>query len=430
MQQAPTGCKPPRDPHSMHLPEQITVYRQRRVGVMLLLGFASGLPLALTSGTLQAWLTLEGADIRLVGLFTLAGLPYALKFLWAPLLDRFRLPWLDRRRGWIVLTQLGLVTGLGCMAMLSPRQMPWLVGAVAFAVVFLSASQDIVADAYRADVLHARERGAGAGVFVSGYRIAMLVSGGLALVLADHIGWRQTYLLMAALMASGLIGVWLAPHPDSEAAPPDSVAGAYRLPLAEFARRPGALGILFLIVLYKLGDAFAGTLTTAFLIGDAGFSPTDVGAISKGAGLFALLFGALAGGALMTGLGLVRALLWFGALQAVSNLMFMLLAWAGHDYTVMVSAVIIENLAGGMGTAAFVALLMALCDHRYTATQYAIFSAFAALGRIFAGPAAGVLVHAMGWASFFLLTFFIALPGLVAVWWLRERIQAVDALQA
>ncbi len=391
---------------------------------MLPLGFASGLPLALTAGTLQAWLTVAGLDLRTIGIVTLVGLPYTLKFLWSPLMDRFVPPWLGRRRGWMVATQLGLIAGIAAMAVTGPADAIWALSVLAIAVAFLSASQDIAFDAYRADVLLARERGIGAGISVTGYRIAMLISGAVALILSDHIGWQSTYLLMASLMLIGVATTLLSPEPSSAITPPRTLSEAVWGPIREFFSRSPAVGLLLLIVLYKVGDAFAGTLTTAFLIRGVGFSPTEVGVINKGMGLLATLFGALTGGALMARMGLFRALLLFGLLQAVSNLSFMVLAWTGKSYLVMVSAVAFENLSGGMGTAAFVALLMSLCDHRYTATQFALLSALGALGRVFVGPPSGYLVETVGWVVFFFITFLAALPGLGLLWRLRDYLSA------
>jgi PAT family beta-lactamase induction signal transducer AmpG len=400
----------------------VQAFSNQRILVMLPLGFASGLPLALTSGTLQAWLTTAGVDLRTIGILTLVGIPYTLKFLWAPLMDRFVPPWLGRRRGWMIATQLALIAGITAMAFNVPGQAPWLLGAVALTVAFLSASQDIVFDAYRTDLLHPPERGLGAAVSVTGYRVGMLISGALALILSDRIGWQNTYLMMAGLMSVGLVTTLASPEPVTPSAAPRNLGEALWGPLQEFFSRRPAVGLLCLIVLYKLGDAFAGSLTTAFLIRGVDFSPTDVGLVNKGMGLVATLVGALAGGALMTRMGLFSALLLFGVLQAVSNLSFMLLAWVGKSYPVMVGAVAFENLSGGMGTAAFVALLMALCDHRYTATQFALLSAIAAIGRVFVGPPSGYLVEAVGWQTFFFLTFLVALPGLWLLWRLRHSL--------
>ncbi len=393
--------------------------------VMLPLGFASGLPLALTGGTLQAWLAVEKVNIATIGLFSMVGLPYTLKFLWSPLMDRFSPRWLGRRRGWMAIIQMILAGGICLMASFSPDKMPGAMAAVALLVAASSASQDIVIDAYRTDVLKSRERGLGAGLSVTGYRIAMLISGALALIMADRIGWHTTYLIMAGIMGFTIVFTIVAPETSYSPQPTDmgqAIAG----PLRDFFSRPGAILFLLLVVLYKLGDATAGTLTTAFLIGGVGFSPTDVGTINKGMGLVATLFGAVAGGSLMTRMGLFRSLMYFGILQAVSNLSFMVLAWIGKSYPAMISAVAFENISGGMGTAAFVAFLMALCHKKYSATQYALLSAIAALGRVFAGPPSGFLVASIGWTKFFFVSALVALPGLFLLAWMKMRIESME----
>jgi PAT family beta-lactamase induction signal transducer AmpG len=405
------------------------VYANRRVALLLLLGFASGLPLALTTGTLQAWATVEGLDIRTISFLTLAGSAYTLKFLWAPLMDRFVPPFLGRRRGWIVLMQLCLMGGIAAMGSLSPTDAIVALASLAVLVAFFSASQDIAFDAYRTDLLRADERGAGAAVSVLGYRLAMLVSGGLALVLADSfIGWRATYWLMAGLMSVGVVAAFFAVEPDTAVAPPRTLAEAVTGPMKDFFSREGAVLALTLIVLYKLGDAFAGSLSTAFLIRGVGFSATEVGAINKILGLIATIVGALAGGAMMTRLSLFGALMLFGTLQAVTNLGFWVLAVTPKAYASMALVVGLENLCGGMGTAAFVAFLMALCKVRYSATQFALLSALAAVGRTYlAGPLSGVMVDTLGWAAFFLATFAIALPGLALLWTQRRLIDDIAA---
>jgi len=409
------------------LSEYAQVVKSRRIQIMALAGFASGLPLALTGGTLQAWMTVDGVDLRTIGIFALVGFPYTLKFLWSPVMDRFVPPLLGRRRGWMLLTQAALILGIVAMAVGNPREAPVALGAVALLVAFASASQDIVIDAYRTDVLRPPERGLGAAVFVTGYRIAMLVSGALALILSERIGWKNSYLLMAALMGIGIATTLFGPEPEVRVVPPKTLREAVFSPLTEFLSRRKAVALLLLIVLYKLGDAYAGTLTTAFLLRGVGFSPTDVGTLNKGLGLISLIVGAMFGGTWMVRLGLYRALLLFGALQAVSNLSFMVLSWIGKSYGMLVFTVAFENLCGGMGTAAFVALLMALCDHRYTATQYALLSSLAALGRIFVAPSSGFLVESVGWGIFFFFTALSALPGLGVLWWLREEIGALSA---
>jgi MFS transporter, PAT family, beta-lactamase induction signal transducer AmpG len=416
--------------------DYLGVFRDRNLAVILLLAFASGLPLALTSGTLQAWMTVEGIDLSTIGIFTLVGIPYTWKFLWAPAMDRFVPPFLGRRRGWLAITQVALMAGIAGMALLSPRTDLALLAFLAVFVAFASASQDIVFDAYRTDIAAREQRGIAGALTVVGYRTAMLVSGALALVLVAGsawmagIGWRNTYLVMAGLMAIGLVTTLWGREPQVAAPPPRTLREAFVEPLREFFSRSGAVWMLALLVLYKLGDAFAGSLTTAFLLRGAGFSLEDVGYVNKGMGLAATIVGALFGGALMVQLGLYRALMAFGLLQAVSNLTFMWLAMVGKSYPVMITAVGFENLAGGMGTAAFVALLMAMCDHRFTATQYALLSALASFGRVYVGPVAGYATdpHYLGlaWPTFFLLTFLVALPGLALLAWKRQTIETLD----
>jgi PAT family beta-lactamase induction signal transducer AmpG len=399
----------------------------RRVGLMLALGFASGLPLALTSGTLQAWMTVEGVSLTTIGFATLIGQAYVFKFLWAPALDRYTPPLLGRRRGWLLATQLLLIAGIATMAVLSPGRSLMGLALAAVTVAFFSASQDVVFDAYRADVLPAAKRGAGAAVSVLGYRLGMIVSGGLALWLAERVtGWGGMYFVMAALMLVGVAATLAAPEPKAPPAAPHSLRDAVVEPLREFFGRPGAWALLGLIVCYKLGDAFAGALSTAFLIRGAGFGADEVGLVNKSFGLAATIVGALAGGVAMAKLGLYRSLLWFGIGQALTNLGYWLIAVSPKSLALMAGAVGLENLIGGMGTAAFVALLMSLVDARFSATQYALLSAIASVGRVYVGPATGYLVEAVGWPTFFLLTVAFAAPGLALLVAQRRRIEARD----
>lgn len=393
----------------------------------LVLGFASGLPLALSSGTLQAWLTIEGVDLKTLGWLTVLGLPYTYKFGWAPLLDRFQLGGHrgGRRRGWLVGLQIGMALILWALSFSRPMEpggLAWL-ASLAFVLVVFSASFDIVFDAWRAESLRPEQRGLGAAWSVVGYRLAMLVSGGLALMLADlYLGFAGTYRLMAGLCLVMAVVAFFAPEPSTERAP-TSLRAAVVEPFKEFFGRHGAWWLLAAIVLYKLGDAFAGSLSTAFLIRGAGFSAAEVGAVNKGMGLAATLLGGLAGGVLLARIGLWGGLFLFGGLQAVTNLGFWWLAGLSDPgITDMTWVVLLENLAGGMGTAAFVAFLMTLCDLRFTATQFALLSALASVGRVWVGPFAGHAASTWGWAPFFLASFFAALPGLFLLWWLRARI--------
>ncbi|MFT0851499.1 muropeptide transporter [Achromobacter sp. F4_2707] len=405
------------------------VYLSPRVLPLLVLGFASGLPLALTGGTLQAWATIDGVSLQNIGFLTLIGTAYTLKFLWAPLVDRYSFPFLGRRRSWIFLTQLMLAACIAAMGLYSPGTHLLPLALLAVLVAFLSATQDIAFDAYSTDVLRSEERAAGAAVKVLGYRLAMIVSGGLALILADQwFGWGNTYFLMGAFMAVCSLATVLAPEPEVVAAPPRSLAVAVVEPLAEFFRRKGALTILLLIVLYKLGDAFAGALSTTFLLRGAGFTGTEVGAVNKVFGLAATIVGALAGGTIMARMGLYRSLMWFGLLQAVSNFGYWVLAVTPPHLYSMGAVVMLENLCGGLGTAAFVALLMALCRQEFSATQFALLSALSAVGRTYlAGPLTPPLVEWLGWPGFFVVTVFIALPGLVLLYFRRNEIRALDS---
>ncbi len=405
----------------MKLNDYIEVFRNRKIATILLLGFSSGLPLALTGGTLQAWMTVEGIDLSTIGIIALVGIPYTFKFFWAPVMDRFVIPFLGRRRGWILVTQIGLIIGISSMAFISPNDSVYLLGLLALTVAFMSASQDIVIDAYRTDLLKEKERGAGVAVHVMGYRIAMLTSGAVALIISESIGWRNTYLLMAAVMLIGVIATTFAPEPE-HITPPKSFQDAIVGPLKNYLSRNKAIALLILIILYKLGDAYAGTMTTPFLIREVGFSAAEVGALNKGLGFVSVIFGALVGGSLMSRLGLFRSLLLFGIFQAISNLSFMLLSWIGKSYGLLVFVVAFENVSGGMGTTAFVSLLMALCNQKYSATQYALLSSLAALGRIFIAPTSGYLVESVDWILFYFITFVIALPGLWLLYRMRNHL--------
>ncbi len=511
-----------------------------RLLAVTLLGFASGLPLALTGQAMQAWLTADGIDLATIGFLSLVGLPYTFKFLWAPLMDRFDLPGLGRRRGWLVLTQLALAGALLALSLTSPKDGIRLFALLAVTVAFISASQDVVIDAWRTDVLPPAERGLGASLNVMGYRLAMIVSGGLALIWTDAAqgggwDWPAVYRLMALLMvgAAGVSALMLPPlprlppaptAPGAAAAAPSAarrdligfaavlaavalgvllsdrfakpVAGwlvgdwlastalpatlqrrwvellalllgiAFTLPLAAWAARrarfitllaglrnyfslPGAAAFLLFIVLYKLGDAFAGSLMTPFLLKGMAFAPAEVGVVNKVIGLWLTIGGALLGGLLMIQLGLWRALLVFGVLQMASNLGFWWLAVGGKGalpglvipafdwgFVKLAAAtpvdggllmvVAFENISGGMGTAAFVAFLMSLCNQRFTATQFALLSAFASVGRVWVGPLAGVLAETIGWPVFFIASTVAALPALLMLWWMRATVRALE----
>jgi MFS transporter, PAT family, beta-lactamase induction signal transducer AmpG len=404
----------------------LNVYKSPRMAIMVALGFSSGLPLGLPRGTLQVWMTTVGVDLKTIGIFSLIGLPYTLKFLWSPFMDRFVPPFLGRRRGWIAIVQFALFIGITALAFSSPEKAVIALAGLALFVAFTSASQDIVIDAYRTDVLSQEERGMGTAVFIIGYRIGMLVSGGLALVLSDYMGWRNTYIVMALFMGFSIVATFLSPEPDGQTVPPKTVADAVWGPLKDFFLRPSAILLFLAIIFYKLGDSYAGSLSQVFLI-KVGFSATDVGAIYKGFGFAASIVGVTLGGTLMIRLRLLKSLLIFGVFQMISNLSFMLVAWLGKSYEAMVFAVIFENLSGGLGDAAFVAFLMSLCNKKFTATQYALLSSLAAIGRTFVGPTSGYVVEWIGWSNFFLFTAFTALPGLVLLIYLRNQITSLKS---
>lgn len=407
---------PPQDFDSVKFaPDSLLqVFQSRKMAALLLLGFASGLPLFLTSRTLQAWMTVEGVDLGAIGLFSLVGLPYSLKFLWSPLLDRYVPPLLGRRRGWLLVTQLALALAIAAMSLQQPsRALQWL-AINAVVIAFFSASQDVAFDAYRVDVLETRELGAGAAIAVLGYRIALLVTGSLALILADRLSWQTVYLLLAGLMALSVTYTLWAPEPAIDHQPA-SLLDAIVLPFQEFFQRSGGLrGLLILvfIVLYKLGDAFVNTMATPFLL-QTGFSQADIGAIQGGMGLLATIVGVLAGGAILSQIGINRSLWIFGGLQAISNAAYFVLANLGQNYPVMVVAINIENFCAGLGTAAFVAFLMSLCNPVFSATQFALLSSLMAVSRDILVAPAGEVAKSTGWSLFFLITLVAAVPGLL-----------------
>ncbi|MBT3535041.1 MAG: AmpG family muropeptide MFS transporter [Rhodospirillaceae bacterium] len=412
----------------------VRVYSDRRVIAILFLGFSSGMPLLLTFSTLSIWLAEDGISKSTIGLFALVGMPYSLKFIWAPLIDRLHLPlltrWLGRRRGWAVLTQLALMVGIVGLGTNDPAQGAWSMAAWAMFVTFASASQDVVIDAYRVEILEERQYGAGAAMIVAGYRIGMLASGAGALFLAEAFSWFWVYCAMAALMGVGLLTILLNPepgtgNPDEENAPGRAdpvqwLREAVYEPFADFLRRGGWLPVLLFVVLYKFGDSLAGIMAGPFYV-EIGFSKSEIASVSKIFGLGATLLGGFLGGLLVVRRGIMASLLWCGLLQMFSNLMFAIQAMVGHDISMLAATIAVENIAGGMGTAAFVAYLSSLCNIAYTATQYALLSSLMAVARTMLSAPGGALADATSWVSFFLITTIAALPGLVLLWWLMRR---------
>ncbi len=388
------------------------VYGNRRVAILTGIGFSSGLPLALTGSTLQAWLVSAGINIKLIGIFSIVGLPYSLKILWSPLLDRFSVPFLGRRRGWILVFQILLAILFISLGFINPKTAVIVVGLATLSIAFFSASQDIVIDAYRTEVLKPEERGAGAATTVFGYRIAMLVSGALALIMSDIMSWNKVFFVLGVIMFLCGIFTFIAPEPEHKPIPPKNIREAVILPFIDYFSRPSAISMLLFIVVFKLGDVLAAAMTTPFLL-DLGFSRSEVGLVYKAFGLASTLIGAMVGGSLMARIGLNRSLWIFAILQALSNLAFAALAMVGKNYNMLVVAVAVENITGGMGTAGFVAFLMSLCNTRYTATQYALLSSLMAITRVIAGVPTGYMASSLGWSQYFIATTLGALPGIL-----------------
>ncbi len=482
---------------------------------ILFLGFASGLPLALTGQAMQAWLATDGIAIATIGFLALVGMPYTFKFLWAPLMDRFEPPLLGRRRGWLILTQLALAAVIYLISTLQFESSPRLFALSALLLAFLSASQDIVIDAYRTDLLPDNERGIGASMSVLGYRIGMILSGGIALIWADQWqSWPRVYAVMAMLLlGSAVFSLLFLPAVASAVKPLDSdpkrellgflalivgvsisaycvrimftsagydlevgdkwvqliyllVSIAISLPcglmaakaagfatltqsMSSYFNQKSAWAFLMLIILYKLGDAFAGSLLTPFLLKGMMFSQVEVGIVNKVMGIWLTIIGAFVAGIMMIRLTLFQALMSFGLLQLISNFGFYALAilgkgaWGGITLMpfdmgfvaitqptqidmLLLSAIALENITSGMGTAAFVALLMSLCSHQFSATHYALLSALASIGRIYVSPVSGVLAETIGWERFFLFSAVMALPGLVMLVWMRGAVDRVS----
>lgn len=383
-----------------------------RMVVALMMGFSCGLPLLLTITVLQAWMKEEGVDLTVIGMMALVGLPYTLKFLWAPFLDRFTLPFLGRRRGWLLVAQVALIVSIAGLGSTDPGNSPWMVAFAAFLVTFFSASQDIVVDAYRREDLPDQELGLGSSLYVNGYRMGMLLASGGGLIMADSIPFSMVYLIMAACILPGVLTTLLAPEPEITLGTPKTVKEAALDPLVEYFRRQGAVWMLAFILLYKIGDTMASAMTTPFYL-DIGFSKTEIGAIVKLFGFWATIAGTLAGGVLMLRLGINRSLWVFGFFQAISTACFALLARIGHSVAALSGVIAFENLSSGMGTAAYMAFMASITDKRFTATQYALLTSLMGVPRVLASAPTGFLAKNLGWASFFIACTLIAIPGML-----------------
>jgi PAT family beta-lactamase induction signal transducer AmpG len=394
--------------------------------VALLMGFSSGLPLLLTGSVLQAWMTDEGVDLGTIGLFALVGLPYTLKFLWAPLTDRYCFPFFGRRRGWLITIQLALVLSIAGLGWTQPAQTPFTVAVVAWLLAFFSASQDIVIDAYRRESLADNELGLGSALYVNGYRIGMLLASGGGLIMADLIGFSMVYQFMALIMLVGILTTLFAPEPEIAAGTPATLQDAVVQPFVDYFRRHHALLILLFILLYKVGDTMASHMTIPFYL-DIGFSKTEIGAVVKLFGFWATIIGSIIGGVVILRTGIYRALWGFGILQALSTAGFVVLAQVGYSLPWLAGVIAFENLSAGMGTAAFVAFMASLTNKQFTATQYALLSSLMGIPRVIVAAPTGYFADWMGWTLFFTLCALIAIPGLVLLTRFRGWLKTDEA---
>jgi PAT family beta-lactamase induction signal transducer AmpG len=404
-------------------------YFNKRILATLVLGFYSGLPIAMTGTTLQAWFASKQMSVVSIGMLTLVGVPYLYKFLWAPFIDRFNilsfLP-IKKFKAWMVVCQLVISLCLFCLAFLDPRHTVTAIVLLVFTVAFFSATQDSVIDAFRTELLEPDERGFGSACFVFSYRIAVLVSGGLGLILAGYIGWHGFFLALAALMFVSVFATFTITDVKERTKPHFTMKAYLIEPIRSFLKRDAGLMLLVFILTYKFGDAFAQALLTAFFIQHLHFTLIELGSLYKVVGLLSAVLGAFLGGLLLPKFGMYRMLLYFGFVQAIANLYFLVLTMGGHSYSFAVSAVMFENITSGITSTVFVAFMMSLCDLRFTATQYALMTALSAVGRVIVGPVAGVVVAYWGWQVFFVLSFLVVLPSLYLLMVLRRRVDIDD----
>lgn len=383
-----------------------------RMLAMLCSGYSAGLPLLLIGSTLQAWMRDEGVDLTAIGLVSLLGLPYVFKFLWAPFLDRFKLPFLSRRKGWMLLFQLLLIICILGLSMTDPKVEITLVCVWSFLIALFSASQDVVLDAYRREILSDEELGLGSSLYITGYRLAMLVSGALALILADSIPWKDVYMWLALFMVPSVVFTLVSPKENLHIPIPSNLKVAVLGPLKDFFSRPGAWIMLLFILLYKVGDSMASNMTTPFIL-DIGYSKTDIGTVAKTFGMIATILGGILGGTLMFKLNMKRALIFFGILQAVSTLGFSALPSLPLSFGSLALIIAFENLASGMGTAAYAAYMASLTNKQFTATQYALLTALMGVPRVILASPTGLMAKTMGWELFFIVCTLVAIPGLL-----------------
>jgi MFS transporter, PAT family, beta-lactamase induction signal transducer AmpG len=426
----------PRAGSKRSLADALRLYLDPRMLAILAMGFASGLPLLLTTSTLSYWLARRGVDKTSIGLFALVGLPYSFKFLWAPALDFVRVPWLDarlgRRRAWALVAQAGLVAAILGLGATDPGRAPLLTAALAFAVAFCSATQDVAIDAYRIEVLREPEQGAGAAATQTGYRIGLLAAGAGAIALADFVAWPTVFGVLAALVAVGMLASLLAPPPpaaDARVATVPGFAEAFLAPLRDLVSRPQAGAIIAFALLYKFGDAIAGAMANPFFV-ELGFSGVEIATVTKLFGIAANVVGVIAGGALVARAGTWRALVIGGILQAVTNLLFAVQAHVGHSVPMLALAIGADGLTGGLAASAFVAYFSSLCRTGMSATQYALLTSLMAAGRTVLSSGSGWLARDLGWTAFFVATTLLAAPGLVLLAYLRRSTPELVASRA
>lgn len=391
----------------------------RRILICVFTGLASGMPLYVLFQLVPAWLREEGVSLAEIGLFALVGIPYTWKFMWAPLMDRWVPPFLGRRRGWMLIFQVALLVAIGVLGMFQPAQSTWLVAWLAVAVAFFSASQDVALDAYRREILPDEELGLGNAVHVQAYRISSLVPGSLSLILADYLPWSSVFWITAAFMIVGVILSLAVAEPESELPTATGLRQAVVAPFAEYVSRRklgGLLLVLGFMVLYKLGDNMATALATPFYL-DMGFTKTQIGLIAKHAALWPAIIGGLLGGVVMIRLGINKSLWLFGAVQLLSILGFAILANSGPVPWLLAAVISFEYLGVGMGTAGFTAYIARETSKTYAATQFALFTALAALPRTFANASTGIIVEQTGWLNFFLICAVLAIPGMLLLFW-------------
>ncbi len=403
-----------------------TAAAKMRIWIQAPLGFSSGVPLYLTGSTLSAWLATEGISTKAIGLFSLVALPYNLKWLWAPVLDRYSLPFLGRRRGWMVLFQVLLVAAIAVLGAVDAPFNVRTAAIVAIGVAFFSACQDVVVDAYRTDLLSEKERGKGGAAYVTGYRVAMIMASTGALLLADQMSWRSVYWILASLMSVGMVAAILAPALP-EVAAPRTLRLAVVKPLTEFFRRPGALVAIAFVMLYKLGDYVAMYMIPTLLLKDLEFGLTEVALLQKFIGISATIVGAAAGGIIVDRIGIRKGLLYFGLAQALANIGYVLLAIVGRDYAVLVGAIAIDNVCNGLGAAAFVAYLMSMCHHKYSASQHALLASAMTIVARLVTATSGWIIEGVGWAGFFSLSIVVSAPALILWKWLPSGPGTSDA---